>query len=53
MKELKFGQMALDMRVFGGKTKLMAKENSGMLTGTSLRESGKMIKLMGMAYTLI
>lgn len=52
-RALRYGQMELDMRDFGERTKLMAKESSGMLMETSLRGNGKMIKRTVMEFTLI
>lgn len=52
-KELKFGQMEQDMKAFGRKIRLMAKESSGMLMGMYLRESGKTIRLMALVFTHI
>lgn len=49
----KFGLMELDMKGFGERTKLMAKESSGMLMGTSSKGSGKTIKPTVMESTLI
>ena len=46
-KALKCGLTVPDTRDFGAKTKLTAKESSGMWMETSLRENGRTIKRMG------
>ena len=45
---VKFGQMEHDMRVTGGTTKHVVRESFGMLMGTYLKGSGKMIKQTAM-----
>lgn len=42
---LKFGQMVPNMKVNGATIKPMAKVNSGMQMGMSMRETGKMTRL--------
>lgn len=49
--ESKLGQMALDIRVSGERTKLMEKENFGMWMVIYTMENGKMTKLTDMACT--
>lgn len=46
--ECRLGQMVLDMKASGKKTKLVAKENSIMLMVTLTMVNGVMIKQMGM-----
>lgn len=52
-RELRFGQMERGTRGSGGKIKRMGKASSGMWTGTSLRESGKMTRLMDLEFIRI
>ena len=52
-KELRFGQMERGTRGSGGKIKRMGRASSGMLTGTSLRESGKMTRRMDLEFIRI
>ena len=47
--EFKFGPMEQNMKVNGGIIKQTVKENFGMQMEISMKESGKMIKLMDTA----
>lgn len=49
----KFGLMGLGTKVTGSIIKLVVKASSGMLMEMSLMASGKMTKLMVLAYTCI
>ena len=50
-QEFSYGQMVLNMRVNGVKTKQMALENSGMLMEMYMKEIGKKTKLTDMECT--
>jgi hypothetical protein len=46
----KYGQMVENMKVSGKTVRHVVKASSGMLMGISMKDSGRMIRQMDMAY---